>query len=192
MNKLPEAKEHKELLIYTAVHRPDHLRDACRIFEKLVNPNEFPDKRLVLDVGCCDATLRDFFISKGFSWVGVDKDPKTLNVMKASMEDMPFPDSSFDVVFSSHALEHTETPIAALREMCRVAKPGGLLFIVTPICCDYHLFKCDKSHLLVPTKDQMRRLFEYIGVQPMHVDEWNAEGQEDRFGSLVSMGKVVR
>ncbi len=38
--------------------------------------------------------------------------------------DLPFPDDSFDVVFSGSLLHHLERPVDALREMRRVARSG--------------------------------------------------------------------
>ncbi len=39
---------------------------------------------------------------------------------------LPFPDSSFDLVFSMASFEHFKDPIAAVRECARVTAPGGL------------------------------------------------------------------
>ena len=43
-----------------------------------------------------------------------------------------FGNRRFDVVVSSECIEHTPDPQAALREMVRVAKPGGLISVSTP------------------------------------------------------------
>jgi len=43
-----------------------------------------------------------------------------------------FPDSSFDFVYSYHALEHIDNPLIALKEMKRVLKDGGGYWIGTP------------------------------------------------------------
>ena len=43
--------------------------------------------------------------------------------------EMPFPDGQFDAAFSSGSLHEWEDPVRALREIDRVLKPGGRLFI---------------------------------------------------------------
>jgi SAM-dependent methyltransferase len=42
------------------------------------------------------------------------------------------PDASYDVVLSSHCLEHSANALAALAEWTRVLKPGGTLVVVVP------------------------------------------------------------
>ncbi|MEO7397913.1 MAG: methyltransferase domain-containing protein, partial [Ilumatobacteraceae bacterium] len=40
---------------------------------------------------------------------------------------LDFPDGNFDVVHAHQTLQHLADPVRALREMCRVAKPGGVV-----------------------------------------------------------------
>ena len=56
--------------------------------------------------------------------------PAVLKVMDA--QKMSFPDASFDLVFSFHALEHISDPRRALSEMARVLRDTGTYFIGTP------------------------------------------------------------
>jgi SAM-dependent methyltransferase len=45
---------------------------------------------------------------------------------------LPFADGEFSLVTMKHVLEHTPEPRAALREVRRVLRPGGGLFIAIP------------------------------------------------------------
>jgi ubiquinone/menaquinone biosynthesis C-methylase UbiE len=45
---------------------------------------------------------------------------------------LPFEDNSFDLVISSECIEHTLDPCKAIRQMCRVCKPGGTVCLTTP------------------------------------------------------------
>lgn len=53
--------------------------------------------------------------------------------IRADINDpLPFEDGSFDCVVSREGIEHLVTPFAFLGELCRVLKPGGVLFLTTP------------------------------------------------------------
>lgn len=56
----------------------------------------------------------------------------TSRILNATGEALPFPDQTFDIVYSTNVLEHTNDPAQVLREAVRVVKPGGVLQIVCP------------------------------------------------------------
>jgi len=62
---------------------------------------------------------------------GVD----TVEFVVADLFALPFDDDSFDVVHAHQVLQHVGDPVAALREMRRVAVPGG---VVAAREVDYH------------------------------------------------------
>lgn len=41
-------------------------------------------------------------------------------------------DDTYNIIFCSHILEHIEDDVTAIREMLRVLKPGGTVFIMVP------------------------------------------------------------
>jgi ubiquinone/menaquinone biosynthesis C-methylase UbiE len=47
----------------------------------------------------------------------------------ASVYHLPYPDCSFDAAFACAVLQHLAAPLAALKEMLRVLKPGGVIGI---------------------------------------------------------------
>lgn len=55
-----------------------------------------------------------------------------VELVGCSAEDLPFEDNSFDLVYSSHVLEHIPDQNKALSEIYRVLKPGGIHFCVVP------------------------------------------------------------
>jgi ubiquinone/menaquinone biosynthesis C-methylase UbiE len=51
---------------------------------------------------------------------------------QADAHHLPYRDATFDVIVSSETIEHLVDPAAALREMARVCRPGGTLYLTTP------------------------------------------------------------
>jgi SAM-dependent methyltransferase len=49
-----------------------------------------------------------------------------------SADSLPFRDSSLAYVATSHVLEHTASPVAAIWEWARVTRHGGVLYMVVP------------------------------------------------------------
>jgi ubiquinone/menaquinone biosynthesis C-methylase UbiE len=52
---------------------------------------------------------------------------------ETAAESVPLPDQSFDVIFCGLGLQFFDDKAAALREMHRVLKPGGRVYISTPV-----------------------------------------------------------
>ena len=77
-------------------------------------------------------------------WVNIDFHSHHPGVRRVNLlRRLPFADNSFDVVYSSHVLEHfsRDTAASLLRECHRILKPGGILRVVVPdlenVCREY-------------------------------------------------------
>lgn len=79
---------------------------------------------------------------------------------------LPFADDSFDVVLSLDVLEHVTDPFAGAREIGRVLKPGGILFINLPFLQPEHGYP---HHYFNATRMGVRQLFEGILTPEVHV-----------------------
>jgi SAM-dependent methyltransferase len=101
----------------------------------------------VLDIGCGRHAgyLRDVYDKTPFSY-GVDLDADALannttikNTVVANAENLPFEDEFFDIVTLAWVLEHLENPEQVFREICRVLKPSGTVFFLTPNVWNYNV-----------------------------------------------------
>lgn len=104
-----------------------------------------PEKNVaILDVGCGSGTFIREFYNKGYRRIyGIEPDTAlTANIPAGIAEirndkagQMSFPDATFDAVFVYGVMHHLKGPedyAAACREMDRVLKPGGVIFIMEP------------------------------------------------------------
>lgn len=82
-----------------------------------------------------EARLTPLLSSAGLAkHVRGDLYPQEPAVEKIDMLGIPYADASFDLVMANHVLEHVDDDLAALRELYRVLKPGGLAILQTPYC----------------------------------------------------------
>lgn len=93
--------------------------------------------RDVLEVGCGTGLLLERVAPLAASARGIDLSPgmlaqareRGLDVLEGCATELPYEDHSFDVVYSFKVLAHVEEIEVALREACRVTRPGGQLFL---------------------------------------------------------------
>lgn len=72
-------------------------------------------------------------------------------------QQLPFADASFDLVISMDVLEHVTDPFACARELSRVMKPGGVLYVDVPFLQTEHGYP---HHYFGMTRMGLRQLFE--------------------------------
>lgn len=118
---------------------------------------------------------------------------------KGSIDRLPFADATFQMIVMKHVLEHTPEPRAVLREVSRVLRPGGAVFISTPHASYsraaknpgrsrfYRPENAGRDHFIYYTPVTLSRLLKKEQVLPVrihpHIVLWHACAAE-RFGRL--------
>ncbi len=136
-------RDEQYALMYEVEDRLWWYRGMHRIFFTLLEQSNVlqPGAR-ILDAGCGTGRLLTEYEARGASPFGVDFHPLALHytakrghrrVTRGSVNALPYPDASFDLVSSIDVLEHAAVDdAAALREMQRVARPGGWVLATVP------------------------------------------------------------
>jgi SAM-dependent methyltransferase len=84
-----------------------------------------------LDVGCGDKPYLPLLAPLCATYRGIDFEDGPAVDDVGSAESLPYPDASFDLVLCTQVLEHLDDPLAAIREMHRVLRPGGVALLST-------------------------------------------------------------
>jgi 2-polyprenyl-3-methyl-5-hydroxy-6-metoxy-1,4-benzoquinol methylase len=93
----------------------------------------------LFDIGCGSGNLYHFVRDRVSSYVGVDLVrydgfPAGAEWIEANLDQLPLPlpAECTDVVAAVETIEHLENPRAFMRELVRLAKPGGKVVVTTP------------------------------------------------------------
>lgn len=86
-----------------------------------------------LDVGCRDGHQTRWLERRGYEVTSIDVESNFpgARVVDANAP-LPFEDDQFDLIWSSEVIEHLKNPAFSLRELRRVAAPGGEIILTTP------------------------------------------------------------
>jgi len=116
------------------------IRKGTEIYQKYLDLFKPKTKGMaILDVGCGPLGGLCSKIKDAKMLVGVDtlaeeykRIIKADNILLKSCaaENIPANDNSFDIVFCTNVLDHTNNPERAIKEMHRVLKPGGKLYLL--------------------------------------------------------------
>jgi SAM-dependent methyltransferase len=112
------------------------LRERIRAAELESVRRYFPPAAKVLELGGDRGHQAKMLTEWGMDVISIDIGPEPEDlvypVRRYDGLHIPFPDQSFDVVFSSNVLEHVDELKALLNDAARVLKPGGIMVHVLP------------------------------------------------------------
>lgn len=88
--------------------------------------------RWILHIAPEEALRRAFHRLPGVGYVSMDLYAADV-LVRADVGRLPFDSGTFDLVYCSHVLEHIPDDRAAMQELWRVLRPGGIAIILTPL-----------------------------------------------------------
>ena len=168
----------------------------------------------LLDVGCGSGTLLGLLKGHGFHVKGVDfsseasavaKRDNGVDVAVGSLEEVHFPDRSFDVVTLFHVMEHVTNPRQVLSEVSRILRPEGVVILQVPNIesWQFKIFGAKWYGLDIPrhvidySKNSMLKLLNDSGFLPARIRHFNLRDNapalaSSMFPSLDPLSRIVR
>src|SRR5580692_6134899 len=130
----------------------------------------------ILEIACGRGGFSRLLASRGARMFGADFSSTALQIARgkangartqphsqvdsaqADAQNLPYAKDSFDAIVSCETIEHLPDPPAALREMARVTRSGGTLFLTTPNYFNlmglYNLYARARNRRATPGADQ--------------------------------------
>ena len=167
--------------------------DTFRLLQRL-----HPDKGHVVEVGSSLGFLLRRFIDDGWQATGVDpwrelpaftREVQGFDTIPLTLEQAALPSASADVVILLHVIEHVPDPLATLREIWRVLKPGGHMVLETPRY-DTVMFKLmgrrERSlrmdgHIYFYTDETLKQSVETVGFKEVEMRHVGRSLSAERF-----------
>ena len=160
--------------------RDDYLRDAQH---KLISLLDIEENIRFLDIGCgagwAVGEVARLVDDKGLFY-GVDLSPKMIakaqskfsgkgnfHFIQANAESIPLDDDTFDIIICTNSFHHYLHPDKALKEMYRLLRKGGKIYILDPTADNWLAKAVDKiikrvepEHVKLCSTKEFQQLFE--------------------------------
>ncbi len=93
-----------------------------------------PKSARILDLGCGEGVLVEKYGKQGYDIVGLDYNYSSPRILRGSILNIPFSDSSFDLVLCLDVIEHlhVDEQDEAFGEVRRILKPNGTAVFALP------------------------------------------------------------
>ena len=104
------------------------------LVDRILDFRESDAKARVLCIGCRNTYELEYFRKSGFRNVmGIDLYSENSDILVMDMHEMTFSDNCFDIIYSSHSLEHAYNPHKVAKEIIRIAKSEAIVAIEVPV-----------------------------------------------------------
>jgi SAM-dependent methyltransferase len=148
----------------------------------------------LLDVGCGHGRNAELFRRLGMDVAGIDVDEPALSAARqrypqidfqtGDVQNLAFPDATFDAVFSASVLQYVDWP-RAIRECRRVLKPGGKAVFIenlrgNPMAIGYRLlhrlsgwrygeYQTPREHIDWKELGEFGQVYSAVEIHPLHL-----------------------
>lgn len=156
----------------------EQMRDAA------IAKADLPPKAVVADVGTGTGFVAQGLALRAAKVIGFDASPEMLAVARRNLaavgnvewreapgDQLPVATDTLDGVFANMYLHHAPDPSAAIKELARVIKPGGVVCITD---LDQHDHEWQREQMadrwLGFARDDIRRWFADAGLKQIDVD----------------------
>jgi ubiquinone/menaquinone biosynthesis C-methylase UbiE/DNA-binding transcriptional ArsR family regulator len=131
-----------------------------------------PDDWVVGDLGCGTGDVTAALAPFVRQVIGVDRSRPMLkaaakrlarydnvDLRQGELQALPIDDAALDAATIGLVLHHTADPLAVLREVARVVRPGGRLLVIDMLAHDHHDYQQTMGHV-------------WLGFEPAQLDMW--------------------
>lgn len=149
-----------------------------RVRDKAVAAAGLARGGLAADVGAGTGFLTEALLATGIRVVAIDESPAMLRELArkfagsavetriAEGPTLPLSDASVDGAFANMVLHHVEDPRAAIREMARVVRPGGVVVVTDLDAHDFEFLRTEHHDRWMGfRREEVRRWLEEAGLR---------------------------
>lgn len=131
-----------------------------------------------LEAGCGRGEFLNNFKNLGLDVSGIDISDEapgfqsdiTIKVCDVEKEGIPYPDATFDIVYSKSFIEHLYYPEQYMKEACRILKSGGRLLTLVPDWeSNYKTYFDDYTHRTPFSIVSLNDLYKIYGFEKVKV-----------------------
>jgi len=158
--------------------------NATFLFERLL---KYCNKGRLLDIGAASGAYVRAAIDKGWEAYGIElsplavtfaKDYWKVDLIQGTLEEAHFRNNFFDVIILIHTLEHLPHPLKTLKEINRILKRTGILYVGVPNIASYKAKKLGEKwgdlkpaeHLFFFSPKTLKLLFKKAEFDIIRID----------------------